>query len=147
LYDLFIFLYLCLPPFLLERVKIRDSLVCLERWHIRTPKPWLKKEVTISRWGKQSPLIIEKKRNIQYECGLLGSFLFFLFFFFFSLKWRSVVVLLGWAAELHHSHSLSPPPQRERGRKYDAKGSRVELRMGRLRKNYRDGQNRLGVGR
>jgi len=35
-----------------------------------------------------------------------------------------LVVLSCWAAELHHSHSLTPLPQRKRGKKYDEKGSR-----------------------
>ena len=45
---------------------------------------------------------------------------------------KSVVVLLRWAAELHHICSLTPIPQRERGRKYDEKGSWLEIRPRRL---------------
>lgn len=37
------------------------------------------------------------------------------------------VVLLGWAVEFHHGSSLTPPPQR--GRKYDSKDSRFNIRM------------------
>ena len=42
------------------------------------------------------------------------------------LAYMPVVVLLGWAAELHHNCSLTPPPERGTGRKYNEKGSRVE---------------------
>ena len=52
-----------------------------------------------------------------------------------------------WEAELHHNHALTPPPQRGKGRKYDEKGSRVEIRMGRSLNNYHYGQNRLSIGR
>lgn len=60
---------------------------------------------------------------------------------------RRVVVLLGWAAKLYHSHSFTPPPQAERGRKCNENGSRVEIRTGGSLNNYCDGQNRLRVGR
>ena len=44
-----------------------------------------------------------------------------------KLQETVLVVLLRWAAELHLSCSLTPPPQRESGRKYDEKASRVEI--------------------
>lgn len=40
----------------------------------------------------------------------------------------SVVVLLEWAGELHHSCSLTLPPQRKRERKYDGMGSEGDIR-------------------
>ena len=64
-----------------------------------------------------------------------------------KLNALDVVVLLRWAAELHHSCSLTPPPQRKRGRKYNEKGSRVEIRMGKSLNNYNHRQNRLSIGR
>ena len=73
------------------------------------------------------------------KCGYVYSALLF------SL--HTVVVLLGWAAELHHNRSLTPPPQRGTGRKYNQKGSRVEIRTGRKRSTYCDWQNRLSIGR
>ena len=39
----------------------------------------------------------------------------------------TVVVLPSYTAELHHNHSLTPPPQRRRVRKHNAKGSRVVI--------------------
>ena len=58
-----------------------------------------------------------------------------------------VVVLHGWAAEHHPSCSLTPLPQKERGKKYNDKDSRVEIKMGRSLSNHCDGQSRLRVGR
>lgn len=59
----------------------------------------------------------------------------------------NVVVLLSWAAVLHHNHTLTPSSKREQERKYDGRGSRVEMRTGRSLNNYCRGQNRLSVGR
>lgn len=58
-----------------------------------------------------------------------------------------LVVLLSWPAELHHNCSLTLPPPREKGRKCNEKGARVEMRTGRSLKSYCHGQNRLSVGR
>ena len=56
------------------------------------------------------------------------------------------MVLPSWAAELHHNLSLTPPSSKGKGRKYDEKGSRVEIRTGRSFKSYHR-QNRLSIGR
>ena len=66
---------------------------------------------------------------------------------FLTVRMSDVAVLLRWAVKLHHGHTLIPPPQVERGSKYDEKGSRVEIRTGGSLNNYRDGQNSLRVGR
>jgi len=79
----------------------------------------------------------EKSNNKKKKCSKRSA----------SIVFIIVVVLLGWAAELHHNCSLTPPPQRGTGRKYDEKGSRIEIRIGRSYSNYRDGQNRLSMGR
>ena len=44
------------------------------------------------------------------------------------MRFLFVVVLLRWAAKLHHNRSLTPPLLRRRGRKYNAENSRFEMR-------------------
>lgn len=55
-----------------------------------------------------------------------------------------VVVLHGWAAEHRPSCSLTSLPQKERGRKYNDKDSRVEIKMGRSLNSYCDEQTDSG---
>lgn len=43
---------------------------------------------------------------------------------FYGYIFMSVVVSPCWAAELNHNHSITPPPLKHRGRKYDEKGLR-----------------------